>query len=124
MRKQRGITITGVIITLSVLGFCAIMAAKLLPAFTEYQSVKKMLKTMQSSGKTNGNVRDIRRAYETLNGIENVTAVRGDDLEITKQGQETIVSATWSAKVPMVANVFACIDFHVTTADGSAEPAK
>jgi hypothetical protein len=124
MRKQRGITIMGVLVTLGVLGFCGVMAAKLLPAFNEYQSVKKMLKTMEQSGKTKGNVRDIRRAYETLNGIEDVKSVRGDDLEITKQGQDTIVSATWSAKVPMVANVNACIDFHVSTAEEAAEPAK
>ena len=115
MRKQRGITLTGTIVTLGVLGFLGVMAAKLAPAYVEFASVKKIFKTMEQSGQTKGTVRDIRHAYEKLNAIEDVKSVRGDDLEITKQGGETIVSATWSVRVPLVYNVSACLDFTAST---------
>jgi hypothetical protein len=42
--------------------------------------------------------------------------VKGDDLEITKEGGETVVTANWSVKIPMVSNASACLDFTVTTA--------
>lgn len=116
MRKQqRGITLTGTIVTLGILGFVGIMAAKLMPAYLEYASVKKILQTMEQSGATKGTVRDIRHSYEKLNAIEDVKSVRGDDLEITKQGQDAIVTATWSVRVPLVANVNACLDFTAST---------
>src|SRR5476651_424919 len=108
MGKQRGVSITGLIITLAILGFLAVMAAKLMPAYIEYYTVKKMLATMEQSGQLTGSVRDIRRAYDTRNAIE--------DVEITKEGGETVLTATWSTKVPLVSNASACLDFVVTTA--------
>jgi len=116
MGKQRGVSITGLIITLAILGFLAVMAAKLMPAYIEYFTVKKMLATMEQAGQLTGSVRDIRRAYDTRNAIEDVKSVKGEDLEITKEGGETVLTATWSTKVPLVSNASACLDFVVTTA--------
>ena len=115
MRKQRGITLSGTIFWLAILGFLGIMAAKLLPAYIEYFSVKKILAQLEAQGVTKGSVRDIRFGYEKLNAVEDVKSVRGDDLEITKAGGEAIISAAWSVKVPLVYNVSACLDFAVTT---------
>lgn len=115
MRKQRGITLMGTIVTLGVLGFLAITAAKLMPAYLEYASVKKIFRTMVQGGQTKGTVRDIRFSYEKLNAIEDVKSVRGEDLEITRQGNDALVSAAWSVKVPIIANVSACIDFEAST---------
>ena len=116
MQKQRGVSLMGLIITLAVLGFLAVMAAKLLPAYIDYFSVKKMFATMEQAGDLKQGVREIRRSFDTRNAIENVQAVKGDDLEITKEGGETVVTAAWSVKVPLVSNVSACLDFMVTTA--------
>ncbi len=116
MGKQRGMTLISLIVTLGVLGFLAIMAAKLLPAYIEFFSVKKMMATMDQSGDLKGTVRDIRAAFDRRNAIEDVKNVRGEDLEITKEGGETVITANWSVKVPMVYNISACLEFSVTTA--------
>ena len=115
MGKQRGVSLTGLIITLAVLGFIAVMAAKLMPAYVEYFTVKKMFAAMEQAGDLKGTVRDIRRSFDTRNAIEDVKSVKGEDLEITKEGGETVITATWSNKVPLVSNVSACLDFMVTT---------
>jgi len=115
MGKQRGVSLTGLIITLAVVGFIAVMAAKLLPAYVEYFTVKKMFSAMDQAGDLKGTVRDIRRSYDTRNAIEDVKSVKGEDLEVTKEGGETVITATWSNKVPLVSNVSACLDFMVTT---------
>jgi hypothetical protein len=116
MRKQRGVSLMGLIITLAVLGFLAVMAAKLMPAYIDYFAVKKMFATMEQAGDLKLSVRDIRKSFDTRNTIEDVRAVKGDDLEIGKEGGETVVSVAWSVKVPMVANISTCLDFNVTTA--------
>jgi len=116
MRKHRGISLMGTIVTLAVLGFLGVMAAKLLPAYLEYGSVKKIFATMEQAGQTKGSVREIRYAFDKLNAIEDVKSIRSDDLEITKEGGEVVVSASWSVRVPMVGNVNACLDFTATTA--------
>ena len=116
MTKQSGISLMGLIVTLAVLGFLAVMAAKLLPAYIDYFAVKKMFATMEQAGDFKLSVREIRKSFETRNTIEDVKGVKGDDLEIGKEGGETVVSANWSVKVPLVANVSACLDFSVTSA--------
>lgn len=116
MGKQRGMTLMGLIFGLGALGFIGIMAAKLMPAYIEYFSVKKMMATMDQSGDLKGTVRDIRAAFDRRNAIEDVKNVRGEDLEITKEGGETVITATWSVRVPMVYNISSCLDFTVTTA--------
>jgi hypothetical protein len=116
MRKQSGISLMGLIVTLGVLGFLGVMAAKLLPAYVEYFTVKKIFAAMDQAGDLKGTVRDIRASYEKRNAIEDVKNVRGDDLEVSKEGGEAVISATWSVKVPLVSNISACLDFSATTA--------
>ena len=114
--KQLGVSLTGLIGTLAVLGFLAVMAAKLVPAYIDYFAVKKMFSSMEQAGDFKLSVREIRKSFETRNTIESVADVKGDDLEIGKEGGETVVSANWSVKITLVSNISACLDFSVTSA--------
>jgi hypothetical protein len=114
--RQRGITLTNAIIGMILLALIGLFAAKLTPAYIEYFAVQKILKAMESNGETRGSVTEIRNAYARRNVIENVQSVAPNDLEITKDGGEVVVSAAWSVKVPVIANFSACLDFTVSTA--------
>ena len=115
-RTQRGITLTGALVGMIVLAFVGLFGAKLTPAYIEYFAVKKILAAMESSGETKGGVKEMRVAFARRNTIEDVKSVTPDDLEITKEGGEAVVTANWSTKVPIIANFSACLDFTVTTA--------
>ena len=116
MAKQRGVSLIGAIVVLGGLALIGLMAAKMLPSYIDYFNVKKIFASMETNGETKGSVKDIRRAFDRRNAIEDVKGVAGEDLEITKEGGETILTATWSVKIPVVQNVSMCIDFMVTTA--------
>jgi len=116
MQKQRGVSLTGLITTLAVVGFLGVMAAKLVPAYIDYFAVKKMFASMEQAGDFKLSVREIRKSFETRNTIESVNDVHGDDLEIGKEGGETVVSVSWSKKISMVGNMSMCLDFYVTSA--------
>ncbi len=116
MRKQSGISLMSLIVGLGLLGFLGVMAAKLLPSYVEYFAVKKMFAAMEQAGDLKGSVRDIRKSFERRNAIEDVKSVTGEDLEVTKEGGEAVVTANWSVRVPMVTNISTCLDFTVTTA--------
>ena len=117
MRKgQLGFSLKSAIIWMAVIGFLVVMGAKLMPAYVEYFTVKKMLKSMDEQGDLKGTVREIRNAFDKRNAIEDVKNVRPDDLEITKEGGEAVVTANWSVRVPLVHNISACLDFTATTA--------
>jgi len=114
--RQRGITLSGALMWMIVLALGGLFAAKLLPAYVEYYGVVKILKAMEQNGDTKGTVRDIRASFERRNAIEGVKSITGEDLEITKEGGEAVVTATWAVKVPVVYNISACLDFTSTTA--------
>jgi Domain of unknown function (DUF4845) len=114
--SQRGITLTNALIGMILLALIGLFAAKLTPAYIEYFAVKKILATMESQGDTKGSVTEIRNSFARRNVIENVQSVAPNDLEITKDGGEVVVTAAWSVKVPIIANFSACLDFTVSTA--------
>ena len=115
MRKQLGVSLTGAIFWMVIIGFLGVMAAKLLPSYLEFLSVKKIFAAMEQHGETKGTVANIRDAYDRRNAIEDVKGLQGRDLEISKAGGETIVTGAWSQKVPLFQNLSACMDFMVTT---------
>jgi hypothetical protein len=115
MRKQRGVSLMGAVFWMAIIAFTGVMAAKLLPAYIDYFAVRKMFAAMEQNGETKGTVANIRDAYDRRNAIEGVKALTGRDLEISKAGGETVVTAMWSQKVPLFNNLSACMDFVVTT---------
>ena len=116
LTKQRGISLTGLIVVGGLLIVVGVVGMKLLPAYIEYFSVKKIFASMEAAGDIKGSVRDIRSSFDKRNAIEDVKSVQSQDLEITKEGGETVISASWSTKIPIVGNASACLDFSVTTA--------
>ena len=116
IRKQLGVTLSGAIVGMVILALAGLFAAKLMPSYLEFFAVKKMLAAMEETGETKGTVRDIRNAFDKRNAIEDVKNVKPDDLEITKEGGEAVVTANWSVRVPLVHNISACLDFTATTA--------
>ena len=116
MRRMQGVGLMQLIVTLAAVAFVGVMLAKMMPSYLEYFSVKKMFAAMDQTGETKGTVREIRSAYERRNAIEDVKSVRPEDIEITKESGEAILTASWSAKVHLFYNLSACLDFVVTTA--------
>ena len=119
MVRQRGLSLLGLIVTLGLLGFVGIMAAKLLPSYIEYWNVRKMFAQMENNGTMSMPPPQIRYEFDKLNAISDVRSIAGKDLEVTNQGGQSIVSADWSVKIPMVANISACIDFSATAGQGA-----
>jgi len=116
MKTQRGITLMGALGGMIVVAFVGLFAAKLLPSYIEYYAVKKIFASMEQAGDFKGTVREIRVSFDRRNSIEGVQSVKGDDLEVTKEGGEAVITVAWSVKVPMIYNFSACLDFVATTA--------
>ena len=64
----------------------------------------------------NMSVREARASFDRRAVIDNITAVAGTDLEISREGGEMVVSAQYSVKTPLFGNLSACMDFSASTA--------
>jgi Domain of unknown function (DUF4845) len=112
MRRQKGMSLTGLLLISFVLIVVALLGFKLFPAYTEYMTVKKALSDIVRNPDYRGSAREIQAAFERRVTIDNIQAVRSRDLEIAKQGDGHVVSASWSVKVPLIYNLSACMDFE------------
>ncbi len=110
--RQAGVSLTGLILVLALLGVAAVLALKLVPVYTEYSAVKDAIVRAKETG---GTTREMQVAFDKNAGINSVTAIRGRDLVITRDGGEPQVSFAYEKRVPLVGNVSLVIDFAGTT---------
>lgn len=117
--RQAGISLTGLIFVLAVLGVAAVFAMKLIPTYTEYSAIKGAMQRAKEAGGTN---REMQVAFDKNADMNNVTAIRGADLVITRDNGTPELSFAYEKRVSLMGNVSLVIDYAGTT-DPSGEVA-
>jgi hypothetical protein len=114
MNKQRGVTMLGMLVVCVVVIVVAILGLKVAPAYIEYFSVKKAIVAIaQTNGR--GTVGEIRAAFDRRAAIDSIDVIGAKDLEITKEGNEVVVSFSYPKRIPLVGNVNLVIDFAASS---------
>lgn len=113
--KQHGVTISGLLVWLVVFIVVALLAMRLVPAYMEYGSAKNAIEAI-ARDRGVSTPADARRAFEARAAIDDITVVRGADLQVTRQGNETVISFAYRREVPLFANVGIYMDFAASTA--------
>lgn len=117
MRRQHGITLIGFAIVLVIVGFFAYAAMKLVPVYSEYFSVVKSLKSLQSdAGIQNMGIEEIRRKLEPIFDVqyvdENDVPLSSVTL-ITANGQHSL-NVAYSVQKPFIYNIDLLVHFNYT----------
>lgn len=95
-----------------------LLGLKLVPAYLDYFTVKKILASMAYGEEVkSGTVAEIRRSFDRRATIDYQKSVTAEDLEITKEGNETVVTAAWQQKIPLFTGYTLIVDFSASTAD-------
>ena len=112
--RQTGVSLTGLIIVFAILIVLALLGMKVGPAVAEFMTAKNMIKTIAQE-KRNASVPEIRKAWDTKTMIDEIKALSSNDLEITKEGGEVVISFAYKKEVPLFANVGIYIDFAASS---------
>lgn len=119
-QRQQGLGFAGVLLLLIAIVFIAIIGMKLVPAYIEYFTIKKAINGMTQSGELRGgSVADIRKAFDRRAAVDDITIISPADLEITKEGNEIVVSFAYEKRIKLFYNISVLIDFA-----GSTRPAS
>ncbi len=125
MKKQKGITFVGMLLVAGMLFFVALIGMKIVPAYIEFFSVKKVITAMSNDSEVqNMSVKEVRNSFDKRAVIDNITAVKGEDLEISKEDGSTVVIAQYAVKTPLFGNLSACMDFTATTSKSRSKSMK
>jgi len=122
--QQRGLTMIGFLFVAFVLVMVAMLGMKLVPAYIEFFSVKKILATMgQDSDLKSKSNSDIRTSFSNRANVSYVTVVNPEDILITRQGGVPIISVQYEFRSKLVGNVSLVVDFSASS-DPNATPAQ
>lgn len=115
--RQRGVTLTGVIVVGILLALLAAAGMKVLPDVMDYFTVLKDVKaTAQDPTLRDATVAEIRRSFERRLQIDAVSGIDSSDLDISKQGTDIVISFAYTKKIPLLRNVSLVVDFEGSTA--------
>ena len=112
MKRQQGMTMVGIIMVCIIIVILAIGGLKVVPAYIEYFQIKKAVTGIVQGGEARGTVSDIRKAFDRRATIDDFKSVTAQDIEITKEGNEVVISFAYPKKIPLFSNVSLLIDFE------------
>jgi len=118
MKRQRGVSLSGLLMAIALLVPTALLGMKVIPSWMEYSQILKAAKSAaQDANAKGGSVNDIRVAYTRQMQVGNFTKVEPTDLEITKEdGGVIVVKFSYLDKIPLFANVSLAIDYEGSSA--------
>lgn len=127
MRKQRGLSLLGLLVIGFMVGFAMLLGFKLVPAYVEYFAAKKTIAVLAKEQKTSS-PEDIRKAFEKRAVIEDINSFKADDLDIAKDKNGISISVAYDKIVPVFSNIYVLIKFEASSggngASGSSEESK
>ena len=110
-RRQRGITLFGLLLWAILIGFVALLAMNVLPTVNEYLTIQKAVNKIAAEGMTT--VPEIRAAFERQKEIEySIQAITGKDLKITKENERVVISFAYDKEVKVISPVFLLIKYE------------
>ena len=122
MHKQRGVSMFGFLLIAIVVIILAMLTMKLVPAYVEFFSVKKILNAMGQDSETKSmSNADIRNSFAKRAEVGYVTVVKPDDLDIDRTGGNLVISTEYEYRTPLIANISLIVDFKASSNPASLE---
>jgi hypothetical protein len=115
MRKnQLGISLGGLLVGAGIFIVLAMIGMKMGPSYLEFASIKKAVVAIAQE-KPGATPAEVRKSFDARATIDAINTVSGKDLEITKEGGELLISASYRKEIPLAGNVGVYIDFHAVS---------
>lgn len=113
-RNQHGLTITGFVLV-AILAVAAVMIGfRMVPAYIEWYTVQKVMANTLATSKDGFTMYQFRRDFDLKAAADYVESVHGSDIEVTKEGNQLVATASWSRILHLVGNVSLLLEFEAT----------
>lgn len=95
--RQAGISFFGLVFVMVVLAALGVLLAQAVPSMIEYQAAVRAV----NRAKDGGSVAEIRNAFNRGVDIDDIKSITGKDLEITREGDRTVVGFAYNKEIHM-----------------------
>lgn len=116
-KRQRGLSFTGFIFGAFALVLLSITGLKLIPAYMQYAEINNLFTAIANDPEMQkASIREVRASFNKRASIDNITAIKADDIEIDNVDGKPVLSASYFVKVPLAGNVSLYLDFKPSSA--------
>jgi type II secretory pathway pseudopilin PulG len=117
---QRGVSLIGLIFVLAILAMLGVLALKIVPTVSEYQTIKKAIGVAKAAGSS---IPEIRSSFDKQADTGYVESIAGKDLDIVKTADGFEVSFAYEKKIPLFGPASLVLDYEGSTAPTSSTKA-
>ncbi len=115
--QQRGLSFFGFIFGAFILVLVSITGLKLVPAYMQDAQIKNLFVTIANDPEMQkASLSDIRMSFSKRASIDNITAIKVEDIDIASDAGKPVLSASYAVKIPLVGNVSLYLDFSPSSA--------
>lgn len=112
--RQRGISFFTLILLIAILASVGLIGAQAFPTVLEYQAAVKAI----NKAKDGATVVEVRNIFDRAANIDNITSIAGKDLEITKNGDQVVVSFAYNKEIHMFGPAYLLLKYEATSRPG------
>lgn len=121
MHRQKGLSLVGFILFAAVAALVVLVLFKALPVWSEYYAIRKDIAAVINEKPVTA--LEARQSFNRRAIIDEISSVKGDDLIIAANGEQTRISVNYQKIVPLFANVSLLFDFNAgSSTDTSNKP--
>ena len=113
--RQAGVSLGGLLMIMFVVVILGIFGMKLVPAYIEYAKCKTAIEAIAHDRSKTSSVAEVRKAFDARATIDDISAVKAADLEVTKDGNDVVISFSYRKEVPIAGNVGLYVDFAASS---------
>ncbi len=113
--RQQGVTVTGLLLVLIVIVLVGILGLKLIPSYIEYGKTKAAIESIAGDKSKTSSVAEVRKAFDARASVDDITVLKGSDLEVTKDGGTVVISFAYRKEIPLFANIGLIVDFTASS---------
>lgn len=105
--KQRGISFLGLIFVGGVVAVTGVVVAQVIPTLLEWQAIDKAA----NRAREGNSVAEVRNIFQKSADVDDIKSISGKDIEITKQGDKTIVSYAYTREIHLAGPAYLTLKY-------------
>ena len=109
--RQRGLSFFSLIFVIVIVVAVAAVGSQSVPIFLEYMAIRKAIE----KAKGEVTVPEVRAEFDRFAAIDGITSIKGSDLDVTKRGDEVVVSFKYSREIALAGPAYLVYRFEAQT---------
>ena len=116
--QQCGLSFSGFLLSAFFLVLISVILLKMIPSYMQNIEIQTMFDKISNDPEMfRATPHDIRASFDRRAAIDDIKAIKAEDIDIENDSGKPVLSASYSVKVPLIANVSLSIDFNPHSAN-------